>query len=969
MKKIFTNLLPVLALLVLFPFMLKGKEIYLMKDGKAVSAIVLNKNASDTEQHAAKELSLFLGKIADGKAPEILQKNNPALYPISFKMVENDKEIKDDGFRIAVTEKGTVISAKHHRGLLYGAYEILKRYGGIYFLLPGDDGIYYEVKKNISIPVSNKVYNPSFPIRTFFFESASFNSPLKDTYDWAVRNNMYIEATPMQYFNKRINPLLKYRAPEMRSVIHAFCYLLSMDKKTMFNSKVVMKALGEKHPEYFPLINGKRRPDLLESASGGSRAQPCTSNPEVIKLMGDNLAELFKYYGTKGYSNIVGNNDGTIWCECASCKALDGKGKMFNYPENRYWTFINTLAERVWKEVPDAKLVGWAYQDFHNPPSTVIPDKRLVVQLVFNRRCQRHTLVDPNCPINKVFLKNFTDWSKFPNRKFTWEQFNHSGAYYMPMENTFVEDLYTYKKLNVHGTMLAANPLDGYYSKKYKNTTTPYVWRNMWQTYFLCAAVLWDVNTDKNALLEKINSLYYGKAWKGGMKEFRTVLDQTARNTPGCFGHGLGSPVGRCLDQPGSHAKLLKALANAEKAAKDDPRSLAHVKMDRKLFGLTWEAKRKEYLESFRDLSTFTRTAPIKIDGKLDDADWKKANIITNFQTRKKTAPEEQTYARLTYDRDNIYIGAEMMESAFDQLLPTPDNPEHIWRSNTFEFFLNQPDLGSDYLHIMFAPNGTAYVAMRNLAGNMISKLSPGDIEYKVVKNKDRWTVECRIPASVAGMHFTNGSTWKINIGRGRYWGKRMEGSSICGGSFQGSGMFQPLLLSGTRVITSNGEKIISYWKNPALNVSKKRPAYSNWKKWDMKDNLEPDSWHPGTSKPGKGAIIRKKGSKDAYFQFTGSVSQAYRDRSDNSIKLRIRIIAAGKGKMALSIPRYKGKSKFCGPDGKMLKGKNPVILTDEFKEYTWEYTKRPGEFFALTIASSPDGEVKLDNAIITPVK
>ena len=51
-----------------------------------------------------------------------------------------------------------------------------------------------------------------------------------------------------------------------------------------------------------------------------------------------------------------------------------------------------------------------------------------------------------------------------------------------------------------------------------------------------------------------------------------------------------------------------------------------------------------------------------------------------------------------------------------------------------------------------------------------------------------------------------------------------------------------------------------------------------------------------------------------------------------------------------------------------MLKGKNPVILTEEFKEYIFEYTKRPGEFFSLTIVSSPDGEIKLDEAIITPV-
>lgn len=957
------------SLLCLFLSPLMGREIPLVKNGKAACVILLNKNAELTEQHAAKELALFLGKIANATGPKVLTKNTTNLYPISFKMDMKDKEIKEDGFRLNITGKGTVISAKHKRGLLYGAYEIIKRYGGASFLFPGEDGIYYKTKKNISIPVSNKVYNPSFPIRTFFFESANFNSLLKDTYDWAVRNNMYIEATPGNYNTKWINPVLKYRAPEIRSTIHAFSYLLSMDKNTFRNSKAVVKDMIKKHPEYFPLVDGKRRGDYLASASGGARAQPCTSHPQVIKIMGDNLTALFKHYGTKGYSNIVGNNDGTVWCECENCKALDGKGKDYNYPENRYWIFINTLARRVWKEVPDAKIAGWAYQNFHNVPSTVIPDKRLIIQLVFNRRCQRHTLTDPNCPINKEFLRIFTDWSKFPNKKFTWEQFNHSAANYMPMENTFVEDLYTYRKLGVNGCMLVCQPPDGTYGKKYKGTITPFIWRNMWQTMYLSAAILWDIHTDKNALLEKINSLYYGKAWQGGMKEFRRVLDETARNTPGCFGHGLGSPTGRCLDQPGSHAKLLKALADAEKAAQGDARSLAHVKMDRKLFGLTWEKKRKEYLESFRDISAFPRTGPIKIDGKLEEKDWKNANIITNFQTSKKTSPKEQTYARIVYENKFLYVGADLMESAFDKLTPTPKDLENIWRGNTFEFFLHQPDLGGDYLHIMIAPGGEGYVSMRNLAGNMIKRVPLNEIEYKVVKGKDRWTVECKIPARTIGMHFTKGSTWKINIGRARYWDEKMEGSSICGGAFQGSGRFQPLILTEKRVITSSGEKIISYWKNPSLSVSRKRPSYSNWKKWDLKEGIEPVSWRPGSSKPGKGFFVKKKGSNDCYFQFTGSIAQAYVDKSETSPRLRIRIRAAGKGKMSIGIPRYKGVSNFRGADGKMLKGENPVVLTKEFKDYTWEYTKRPGEFFAVTIYSSPDGFVQLDHATVTPIK
>ena len=130
MKKQFSFVVLSFISLLVFPFALSGKDVFLMKNGKAASVIYVNKNAIEAEKHAAKELSYFLGKIAGGKGPEIVSGKNTSLYPISFVINKNDKEIKDDGFRLSITEKGTVISAKHERGLIYGAYEIVKRYGG-----------------------------------------------------------------------------------------------------------------------------------------------------------------------------------------------------------------------------------------------------------------------------------------------------------------------------------------------------------------------------------------------------------------------------------------------------------------------------------------------------------------------------------------------------------------------------------------------------------------------------------------------------------------------------------------------------------------------------------------------------------------------------------------------------------------------------------------------------------------------
>ena len=234
----------------------------------------------------------------------------------------------------------------------------------------------------------------------------------------------------------------------------------------------------------------------------------------------------------------------------------------------------------------------------------------MLTELTYNRRCTRHRLDDPNCPINKVFYQYFKDWRKIGQRVFTWEQINSSSHWYMPMENTYVNDIYTYRDLGTDGVRLVLQPPDGSYPARLRGSVVSQTWRCMWQMVYLSASLLWNVDQDKDKLYEEINSLYYGKAWEAGMKEFRAVLNQTAAETPGCFGHGINGPVGRCLSKPDVRQKLRDYLKQAEESAKDDPRALAHVRKDRELFARTWEAEYEKFRTSYRDYSAYKRTAP-----------------------------------------------------------------------------------------------------------------------------------------------------------------------------------------------------------------------------------------------------------------------------------------------------------------------------------------------------------------------
>ena len=121
------------------------------------------------------------------------------------------------------------------------------------------------------------------------------------------------------------------------------------------NSKAAAERRFAAHPDYFPLINGERRMIWAHNDPN-----PCVSNPAVLDIMAANLAKwLGGEHGSEAYCEI-GNNDTTLWCQCETCKALDPPETAGTRGElsDRYWWFVNELAKRVWREVPQAKICG-----------------------------------------------------------------------------------------------------------------------------------------------------------------------------------------------------------------------------------------------------------------------------------------------------------------------------------------------------------------------------------------------------------------------------------------------------------------------------------------------------------------------------------------------------------------------------------------------------------------------------------
>ncbi len=971
----------------------------LIKDGRAVSAIVLSADASSVERHAAEELALYLGKIAGSNAPAIVSQSPENLCPIFLGTVNDSNlvaRLKDrtlpakldpEGFLIDSGSDRLIILGKEPIGALYGAYEILKKYGGIRWITPGADGEYFTVKPTVAVPEQNTVHNPSFHWRRLFCGGCGVNSPLTNTWDWMVRNDMRVtDVNSSAYRAYRVSgePRILGKILEERGAladeIGGFSQLLAGIgiSRNYKEGYAYLAQMFAEHPERFPLINGKRVP-----LTGNQRYQPCTSNPEVIEIM---RANIDTYLATKmkpGDEFTLFNDDGTGWCQCDNCTKLDPPAeKELRFVSTRFWVFANQLLGPLVAKYPHIKLGAIAYQNFQRAPVGVTPDKNLYVHKAYNRRCYRHNLDDPSCPINQKFYEYFKEWSALGNPSYTWDQIDSSAMAYMPTERTFVNGLKTFHKLGVNGARPVVAPPDGNYNKRYDGTLTKDCWWGMWPTLYLAAQFLWNIDGDYDALYEEAGALYYGQAWPA-MKEYRALMVKAATNSPGCFGHGGGSPIGRVLTQPGVQDKLNELLAKAEQAAKDDPKARLHVQRDRTFFSQVWEKELKSYMENYRELRVYRRAAPIVIDGVLDDADWKNADTITGFKSAGNgvLAGNAQTFVKVVYEPEFICFGIETMEPTPDRMLTEiRERDGQLWLDNTLEIFITHPDLAGDYFHLIFNANGVLYDAFNRRAQKAADLKFDSCAEVKTKVLADRWIAEVRIPTAPLGMQAFDGQVWRINVARARVLTNNYrETSSWSGGAFHGAEYYPTVSFAGKRALSgvergmSFIEKDTRAWKNAGFNeVVRRDPERGPGLNWKLgADELLPRNWSPGSAGGELEMIKNTEGDyslhlkKGIVFQMHPGLEKKY------SINLRLK----GKGKMHVWMFRYPrlGTSDQIDQAARE-KGAIPSKMLDtltvdstEWRDYKFSYTNDDlGVINALALGIN-EGSILVDDVFMTP--
>ncbi|HBE04281.1 MAG: hypothetical protein A2096_08355 [Spirochaetes bacterium GWF1_41_5] len=478
--------------------------LYVSKNGKCGADIIIPETASKAEIFAGSELAGYLEKITGIKfavLPE-LQKNNSinniyigAARASSNLMIRDESLFGDnEGFIICSFDKGIAIKGSTDKSTLYAVYAFLERIAGVRWLFPGDNGEFVPRIKNLEVGKIDCREKPSFAVRSYFYTHGN-KVPDEDKDEfflWSLRNKLNCLSSEQKNFNSLFTDIRRGGGHEYFKIIPNEKYFTS-------------------HPEYFPLINGKR----IKTAPMGS--QICTSHPDVIKIAADYIADIFKC-NPEIKVFVLAPNDGRGFCECENCRKLDdpdenGLGRY----SRRNITFVNSVVKILKEKYPEAlnkrQILARAYNDFQLPPSGIRVGSGVGLEIAHGV-CRNQPLDSKNCSINRDYAAQLSRWLEITDtrRIMAFEYLNKNRWAELICPGAFVnaENLKFYNKNFYFGVISQAAPS----------------WGSAGMLYYIYAKLLWDISLDPGFLMDDFIARAFGPKNAPKMKQFYSIMER-----------------------------------------------------------------------------------------------------------------------------------------------------------------------------------------------------------------------------------------------------------------------------------------------------------------------------------------------------------------------------------------------------------------------------------------------------------
>ena len=558
------RVIPAAILLALIATACLASDVTLVKGGKSAYSIVLSRDASASEKHAADELQTFLFQISGARLPITVEGKTLPKHVIvlgecrAIRTGIDFKSLGDEGFAIKTIGPNLVIAGGRLRGTMYGVYTFLEDVLGCRWY--SSKVSYIPKNPTIGLGALDITRKPSFDYRDMWYWD-SFDA------DWAARNKL----------NGNSPKLDEARGGKIRYAgyfSHSFCLLVPNDPYL------------KDHPEYFSLVNGKR-------VGGKYEGQLCLTNPDVRKVITDGVMRwLDENPGAKLVS--VTQNDNSNYCRCEKCKAVDAEE---GSPSGLLLRFINAVADEVAKKYPDVLVDTFAYQYTEKPPKITKPRPNVLIRLSSIECCQQHRY--EHCARDMDFMQNLRAWSRITNHLYIWHYSTVFPHYLMPFPdlNELSADIPMYRRAGVKGVFVEGNYAPGGGG-----------WMDELKAY-MCAKLMWNTVANARAVQTDFLNGYFGRGGKP-ISEWIDMLHRKvlAENIHGrifqkpdapfltpdimAAGERLFDEAERIADNPEvlervrharlgiEYVKIMREVSNAAKSGTRDEKSAALAKLD-----------------------------------------------------------------------------------------------------------------------------------------------------------------------------------------------------------------------------------------------------------------------------------------------------------------------------------------------------------------------------------------------------
>ena len=514
-----------------------GGELALAVRGAAPEyAIILPSDTNPAVQYAAEELRDFAEQLTGVRLPIATNATMPK-KAIVLELGNGEWRMrsgKADSFRLCVEGQRLRIIGGGPRGVLYGVYELLERFGGCRWY---------------------SSWCSKIPALDVFAVSDDLDDTQIPAFEMRDPGWFDVMIHPAFAARLRVNDRFWDWKLEEKYGGNPYRWGAGLGGHT-FKALIPPKTYFEEHPEYFAFVGGARRKD----------GQICLTNPEVLAIATSNLlARIRRDPGAKFYS--VSQNDNWHRCQCDGCKAVEKEEESASGPIIR---FVNAIAEKAEKEFPDALVHTFAYNYSTKPPAKTKPRKNVVVQLCTDA-CEHARPIRGNAHGGTVaFQRNLEGWGRLTDKLFIWDYTTDFTLYTLPWPNvlSLQDNLRLFRENGVKMVFAQGDNL-GHHAD----------WAEL--KAWLLAKWMWNPDLPMEGLLEDFFQGYYGAAAPYVRRYFDEVHRRIMMPAPNGKPRILtmyDADASRAIDKD-FLAEAAELFRKAEESVNDDPMAAYNVRM------------------------------------------------------------------------------------------------------------------------------------------------------------------------------------------------------------------------------------------------------------------------------------------------------------------------------------------------------------------------------------------------------